>query len=300
MEGYFLYIANKLESIRLQSGNGKYDILAELKSWDLWRAVLAEGISTMLFVLIGTMSAMDLDQTDQGDKNAKFVRIAFAFGLMIAVCIQMIGHVSGGHMNPAVSIAMLVSGKISPFRAFFYCLAQSVGGVLGSLILKGFTPDRLHSNLGLTEINEELNVWQGLVCEIMFTFILVMSIMGCTDSNRPFFGSPALGIGLTVAVVHLAAIPFTGASMNPARSLSSALVSNVFNDHWVYWVGPVCGGVIASIVYKYIFNPYKRCLSYEEASSKLLGDSDMIVIPRSYYVDNKFYEKSPHTSVYHF
>lgn len=83
MDGYFLYLANKLEKVRLQSETGKFDVLTELKSWDLWRAVLAEGLSTMLFVLIGTMSAMDLEQTDEGDKNAKYVRVSMSECLQI-------------------------------------------------------------------------------------------------------------------------------------------------------------------------------------------------------------------------
>ncbi|XP_053382421.1 aquaporin AQPAe.a-like [Mercenaria mercenaria] len=283
MEGYFLHIASRLENLRTQPCKGTFDILKELRSWDLWRAVIAEAMATALFVLIGTMSIMDLEQMDQGDRNAKYVRIAFAFGLIIAVCIQMIGHVSGGHMNPAVSIAMAVANVISPTRAVLYVFAQSLGGVVGSALLKAFTPSRLHNNLAVTVVSPELHVGQGLACEMIFTFILVMSIMGCTDSNRPLFGSPAVGIGLTITVVHLAAIPFTQASMNPARSLGSAVASLHFDDHWVYWVGPIVGGILAAILYKYVFNPYRKCMSYEDAVNQLLADTNMIVIPKSYF-----------------
>ncbi|XP_060598108.1 aquaporin-4-like [Ruditapes philippinarum] len=211
---------------------------------------------------------------------------------MIAVCIQMIGHVSGGHMNPAVSIAMAVANWISPTRAFLYVCAQSAGGILGSFLLKLFTPSRLHNNLAVTTINPELNVGQGLGCEIIFTFILVMSIMGCTDMNRPLFGSPAIGIGFTVAVVHLAAIPFTAASMNPARSLGSAVISKYFKDLWVYWVGPIAGGIVAAVVYKFVFNPYRKHVSYKWAAKELMNDTEMIVIPKDYFSAGQKTDKS--------
>ncbi|XP_060576031.1 aquaporin-5-like isoform X2 [Ruditapes philippinarum] len=290
MEGYFIHIANYIE--RLRSSHSKTElprsfsgkIIKELKSWELWRSVLAEFIATLLFVFIGTMSTLPI--VPVVDDWAKIIRIAFTFGLMIAVCIQMFGHVSGGHMNPAVSLAMAVAMEITPTRAILYTIAQCSGGTLGSLLLKGVTPTALHGNLGITSLNNEISEGQGLVCEIVFTFILVMSIFGTTDPNRALFGSPALGIGFTVAVVHLAAIPFTGASMNPARSLASSAVStgdNTFDNHWVYWVGPILGGAIAAIVYKYLFSPYRGKMTVAEASTKMMESSDMIVIPRSYF-----------------
>ncbi|XP_060576032.1 aquaporin AQPAe.a-like [Ruditapes philippinarum] len=283
MEGYFLYIANHLENIRLTDSRSSLPnkTIHELKTWDLWRAVLAEFVATVLFVFIGTMSA------SYGGYD--YTRIAFTFGLMIAVCIQMFGHVSGGHMNPAVSLAMAVATKISPSRAIVYIKAQCAGGILGSLLLKWVLPSRFHENLGMTTLYSELSEGQGLVCEIVFTFILVMSIFGTTDPNRALFGSPALGIGFTVAVVHLAAIPFTGASMNPARSFASSAVStgdNAFDNHWIYWVGPIIGGVAAAIVYKFLFSPYRGKMTVAEATTKMMESNDMIVIPRSYFKDH--------------
>ncbi|XP_060576036.1 aquaporin-4-like [Ruditapes philippinarum] len=213
-------------------------------------------------------------------------KIAFTFGLMIAVCIQMFGHVSGGHMNPAVSIAMAVAMEITPSRALLYTIAQCAGGILGSLLLKGVTPPRLHGNLGLTSLNNEISEGQGLVCEIVFTFILVMSIFGTNDPNRALFGSPALGIGFTVGVVHLAAIPFTGAGINPARSLASSAIStadNSFNNHWVYWVGPILGGVVAAIGTSTVLVHTGGKLTINEATNKMMESSDMVVIPRTYF-----------------
>lgn len=281
MDGYFLYIASKLEKLRTGPKKSVLDIVGEIKSWDLWRAVLAEGLATMLFVFIGTSAiVLPLGQALDG---AKIVRIAFSFGLMIAVLVQMFGHVSGGHMNPAVSIGMAVALKISPLRALLYIIFQCGGAVLGSLILKSVTPDEVHSDLGVNTVGPLLSVAEGFGCELVYTFILVFSIFGCTDENRPFFGSPALGIGLTIAVLHLAGIPYTGASMNPARSFGPAVISDNYDTHWVYWAGPMAGGVLAALLYKFIFDPYSRGVSMDQAIDKLMGETDLIVVPKTYF-----------------
>ncbi|XP_052773692.1 aquaporin-5-like [Mya arenaria] len=281
IDGYFLYLASRLDKLRQGDNTEDRNWLQELKTVSLWRAVLAEFIATLMFVFIGTMSAVDIVPIT--DTAGKFIRIGLTFGLMIAVCIQMIGHVSGGHMNPAVSLAMAVVLEISPARAVLYTVAQCCGGMLGSLLLKGVTPDELNDNLGLNTVNPELNGGQAVVCELVFTFILVMSICGCTDPNRALLGSPALGIGLTVSVLHFASIPFTGASMNPARSLASSVVSNNFDLHWVYWVGPVVGGVTAAVAYKYLFSPYRQTLSFPETAKKLMESNDVIILPKNYF-----------------
>lgn len=281
MDGYFLYVAHKLEKLRTGPQRSLLDVVGEIKSWDLWRAVLAEGVATMLFVFIGTSSIV-LPMGESLD-GAKIVRIAFTFGLMIAVLIQMFGHVSGGHMNPAVSVGMAVALKISPLRAVLYVVAQCGGALLGSLLLKGVTPDPLHSDLGVNTVSPLLSLAEGFGCEVVYTFILVFSIFGCTDDRRPFFGSPALGIGLTVGVLHLSGIPYTGASMNPARSLGPAVISDKFETHWVYWAGPLVGGILAALSYKFIFDPYARGVSMDEAINRMMGETDMIVIPKTYY-----------------
>ncbi|XP_052773593.1 aquaporin-5-like [Mya arenaria] len=284
IDGYFVYLASRLDKLRQGGDTETGNWLQELKTWPLWRAVLAEFLATLLFVFIGTMSAVDIVPIT--DPAGKFVRIGLTFGLMIAVCIQMFGHVSGGHMNPAVSLAMAVAMEISPTRAVLYTVAQCSGGMLGSLLLKGLTPAELNDNLGLTTVNPDLNGGQAFACELVFTFILVMSIFGCTDPNRALFGSPALGIGLTVSVLHFASIPFTGASMNPARSFASSVVSNNFDLHWVYWVGPVAGGVTAAVCYKYLFSPYRQTSSFAETAQQLMESNDVIVLPKNYFAEH--------------
>ncbi|ESO99183.1 hypothetical protein LOTGIDRAFT_82572, partial [Lottia gigantea] len=220
----------------------------ELKTLNLWRAVFAEFLATMLFVFLGCAATLT------GTGTAKEVKIAFTFGLAIMAMIQMIGHVSGGHVNPAVTVAMTVAMKSSVIRAVLYVFAQSGGAIVGAFILKGVTPSVFHDNLGVNDI-AGITSAQGFGIELILTFVLVIVIFGTTDGDRPAFGSQALLIGLTVTLGHVSSISFTGASMNPARSLGSAVASNSWDNHWIYWVGPILGGVLAALVYKLILSP---------------------------------------------
>ncbi|KAK7091111.1 hypothetical protein V1264_008840 [Littorina saxatilis] len=282
MEGLYIYTANKLEAIRTGSDGRKksYKIFdaGEIKSASFLRAVGAEFLAQILFVFLGGCSAM-FTTTD----NAQIIKIALGFGLSIMALIQMIGHVSGGHINPAVTIAMAVALNISIARAVMYVAAQVLGAIVGGFLLKGLTPDDFHSNLAVTSVNAQLTTGQGLGVEIILTFVLVFVIFGTTDENRPSFGSPALLIGLTVTLLHLAGVSFTGASMNPSRSLGSAVASGVYDGHWIYWVGPIIGGVLAAACYKLVISPYRSCLSMDDAVQKMLQDENFVAIPRDYF-----------------
>lgn len=249
--------------------------IRELKTWKFWRAVLAEFVGTMLFVFLGCASTL----TDPINP----VRIALAFGLAIMALIQMFGHISGGHFNPAVSLGFLASFQITIFRALFYTIAQTIGAIVGGMILRGVTPGAFHSNLGVTKVSDSYTLLQGVAIELILTFCLVFVIIATTDGNRTDFGSVSLKIGLTVAMLHFSSITLTGSSMNPARSLGSAVASNDYDTHWVYWVGPILGGCIASLLYKFLFSPYKGAISNEEATHKLLAEGNMIAIPRNYF-----------------
>ncbi|CAG5133918.1 unnamed protein product, partial [Candidula unifasciata] len=198
--------------------------------------------------------------------------ISLAFGLAIMALIQMVGHVSGGHINPAVTIAMAVVMNISVARAVLYISAQVLGAVVGGFLLKGLTPAKFHGNLAVTNLGTDISQVQGFGVEFMLTFCLVTVIFGTTDPNRASFGSPALLIGLTVTLGHLSGICYTGASMNPSRSLGSAVVSNAWDNHWIYWVGPIAGGVVSAAIYKLILNPYRGIINMEDAVCRLKSE----------------------------
>ncbi|XP_062599756.1 aquaporin-4-like [Saccostrea cucullata] len=226
MEGYFMHVSQAVTEARFgKDVEEKVYSIRELKTWKFWRAVLAEFVGTMLFVFLGCASTL----TDPINP----VRIALAFGLAIMALIQMFGHISGGHFNPAVSLGFLASFQITIFRALFYTIAQTIGAIVGGMILRGVTPGAFHSNLGVTKVSDSYTLLQGVAIELILTFCLVFVIIATTDGNRTDFGSVSLKIGLTVAMLHFSSITLTGSSMNPARSLGSAVASNDYDTHWV-------------------------------------------------------------------
>ncbi|XP_061182475.1 aquaporin-1-like [Saccostrea echinata] len=276
MEGYFMHVSQAVAEARFGKDlEEKVYSIRELKTWKFWRAVLAEFVGTMLFVFLGCASTLT--------NPINPVRIALAFGLAIMALIQMFGHISGGHFNPAVSLGLLASFQITIFRALLYTVAQTIGAIVGGMILKGVTPGDFHANLGVTKVSDSYTLLQGVAIELILTFCLVFVIVATTDGNRTDFGSVSLKIGLTVAMLHFSSITLTGSSMNPARSLGSAVASNDYDTHWVYWVGPILGGCIASLLYKFLFSPYRGAISNDEATHKLLAEGNMIAIPRNYF-----------------
>jgi len=179
--------------------------------------------------------------------------------------VQCVGHISGGHLNPAVTLAMLATGRIGLIKSLLYIVAQCLGAIAGAGILKSLTPDSLHHSLGQTTVNPQLNPVQGFGVEFLITFVLVFVIFAVTDDNRSdITGSVPLIIGLTVSTCHLFAIPYTGSSMNSARAIGPAVISGTWENHWVYWLGPCGGGVAAGILYHTVFAAKRRTSNIQE------------------------------------
>ncbi|XP_029450885.1 aquaporin-5-like isoform X1 [Rhinatrema bivittatum] len=221
------------------------------------RAVFAEFIATLIFVFLGLGSALKWPSA-----LPTILQISLAFGLSIGTLVQSLGHVSGAHINPAVTLAFLVGSHISILRAFFYIVAQLLGGMTGAAILYAVAPSGVRGNLAINALNNNTTPGQAVAIEIILTFQLVLCIFASTDGRRnDNLGSPALSIGLSVALGHLIGIYYTGCSMNPARSFAPAVVVKKFNNHWVFWVGPLVGGILASVIYNYLLFPYKRTVA---------------------------------------
>ncbi|KAM9319364.1 aquaporin-5-like [Gastrophryne carolinensis] len=226
----------------------------ELCSWSFYRAVFAEFLATLLFVFCGLGSALRWPSY-----LPTVLQIALAFGLAIATLVQMVGHISGANINPAVTIALLVGSQISIWRAIFYIIAQIVGGIAGAAILWGVVPPNIRGNLAINALSNNTSPGLAFVVEMIITFQLIMCIFASTDSRRTDnVGSPALSIGFSITVGHLVGIYFTGCSMNPARSFAPAVITGIFRNQWVFWVGPIVGGIIAAFIYCYILCPYFR------------------------------------------
>lgn len=160
-----------------------------------------------------------------------YIKIIF-FQKNLLPNLQTVGHVSGGHINPAVTVGMLAGGKIKIVRAIFYIIAQCAGSTAGSAsvraLLPSIIPDPGHTNL------THVTALQGLGIEFVLGFLLILTVYGVCDENKPEskFVAP-LAIGLTVTLGHLSAIGFTGASMNPGRTFGTAIIYGIWENHWV-------------------------------------------------------------------
>jgi MIP family channel proteins len=230
------------------------DIRSEFLALEAWRTTFAELVATLLFVFLGAGAVVASGTLTNGELTAtRLVAIALAHGLAIALLAFATANISGGHINPAVTFAALLTKKINVARGLMFMVAQLIGAVVGALLLLATIPDAADTNLGAHALGPGVSVGMGLLMEIIVTFALVFVIFA-TAVDRGGMGNLApLAIGLTVLVDHLLAVPITGASMNPARSFGPALVAGQWANHWIYWVAPLLGAAIAGLVYQFAF-----------------------------------------------
>jgi len=223
----------------------------EIKTTKFWRSIFAEYLATLLFLL-------NCSVTLTFSAQPTITQISLGFGLSIAVLVQIFGPASGAHINPAVTVGLAVSRRITIARAIFYIIFQSVGGITGAAICYAVTPASKRGTLGNLALGNDVTQYQGLAVETTLTFLLLMTILAATDPSKEdkTFG-PALSIGLAVTACHLIGIPYTGAAMNPARSFGPAVVMNIWpHYHWIYWAGPILGAVLAGTLYKLVFEEH--------------------------------------------
>ncbi|MBI4125468.1 MAG: MIP family channel protein [Deltaproteobacteria bacterium] len=216
-----------------------------------WKACLAELIATFTLVFVG-VGSICLDATKGG---VGLVGIALAHGLAITVMVAAIGHISGGHINPAVTFGVWLAKKIPTGRAAGYVIAQLAGAALGAWFLTCFYHDltALPTALGTPLLAETVTFGQGAFLEAVLTFFLVFVIFGSAIDGRGAKVIAPLAIGLAVTLDILVGGPLTGAAMNPARAFGPALISGYWTNHSVYWVGPLIGGGLGALVYKWAF-----------------------------------------------
>lgn len=223
----------------------------ELRSIAFSRAVLTEFLATLLFVFFGLNSALDWPEP-----QASELQVAMAFGLAIGTLVQTLGHISGAHINPAVTVACLVGCHISFLRAAFYVAAQLLGGVAGAAIVHRITPEDVRGDLAINAVSNNTTTGQATAVELFATMQLVLCILASTDERRTDnVGTPALSIGLSITMGHIISSRYTGCSMNPARSLAPAVITGKFDDHWVFWIGPLVGAILGSLLYNYVLCP---------------------------------------------
>lgn len=240
---------------------------------------LAEFIGTFVltFVACGAASVSGGSQGLLG-----VVGISLTFGLVIVAMAYSIGNISGCHINPAVSFGMLLSGRMSLVDFMGYVIAQMLGGIAAAAALFGFTKTlnseiiaqyKLYYALDLTSLGTngfdaqggflEVNVWGAIIVEVVLTFVFVLTIIGVT-SKAEYSNIAGIVIGLSLALVHLFGVPFTGTSVNPARSFGPALIkaildgsSTALSQVWVFILAPLVGAALAALVYMVLSSPSK-------------------------------------------
>jgi len=223
----------------------------DLKPIPLVKSVVAELLGTMFLVVIGCGAAL---QWNMGRFDT--TQVSLAFGLAVMSIASCTGHISGGNLNPAVSVGLLAGGKLSLLKCVLYIFAQCIGAILGATVLYLATPVAARATLGSNAVSSGVPVFGAFVMELLLTSLLIMVIYAsAVDSNNksaPML--PPLLIGLTVTVAHLVLMPYTGTSINPARSLGPAVISGntkALKDLWVFWIGPLLGGALGGFLYRF-------------------------------------------------
>jgi MIP family channel proteins len=211
---------------------------------------MAEFFGTFSLVVVGCGAII----VDQQTNDLTHVGVALAFGLVVMVMIGATGHISGAHLNPAVTLAFAVARHFPWRRIPVYLGAQIAGAVLAAGVLRVLFGRS--STLGVTVPGGSLG--QSFQLEVLLTAALMFVITAVATDTKAVGHLAAIMIGSTVGVNALWGGPISGASMNPARSLGPALVAGVWNGHWIYWIGPVIGAVLGALAYQLIREPLEK------------------------------------------
>jgi aquaporin Z len=222
------------------------------------KKLIAEFIGTLWLVLGGCGSAVLA--AAYPELGIGFVGVAIAFGLTVVTMAYAIGHISGCHLNPAVSIGLWAGGRFDKKELLPYIIAQVLGGIAGAGILyliatgkSGFEIGGFAANGYAEHSPGGYSMLAALVSEVVMTFMFIMIILGATHSKAPK-GFAGLAIGLGLTLIHLISIPVTNTSVNPARSTSQAIFAGdwAIDQLWLFWLAPIVGAIIAGVVYKYM------------------------------------------------
>ena len=223
--------------------------------YNLTQKLAAEFIGAFALTFFGA-GAICVDHYLQGSGGLGLFAIAAVHGLTIAIMVSALGHVSGGHFNPAITIGFWVTRRLTTVDTLAYWGAQLAGAVIAAFLLKALIPDDTWRAvaLGTPELARDFPKLAGMALEAITTFFLVFTVFATAVDERGTFKAIAgFGIGLSITIGILVAGPFTGAALNPSRAFGPALAIGHWNNQGVYWIGPLAGGFIAGLLYDGLF-----------------------------------------------
>ncbi len=226
---------------------------------DLIRKMVAELIGTFMLVFVGTGAIMTA--TDIGPLS-----YIFGFGIGLIFIVYAIGHISGAHVNPAVTLGLALTGKFPMMQVPYYWGAQVIGGLLASLVLRLLYGNL--NNMGITQVADGYSLIDGFVLEVIATAVFLFVILAVATDKRADAAVAGLAIGGTLLVIQVFAGQVSGGSVNPVRSLAPALVSGTFGDLWIYLTAPFIGAAIGAVAYEFVRGT-------EEHAESRAGDDTM-------------------------
>lgn len=250
--------------------------IREFRTWSFYRAIITEFVSSMVLLYITMLVIIGNEQQIQMGGPCAGVGtlgVAWAFGGVIFALVYCTAGVSGGHVNPAVTLGCFMTRMITLPRAVGYMIAQCLGAICGAGLAKGWQRTYYEDHGGGTNfVHHGYTKGSALGAEIVGTFVLLFVVLCASDPKRKAKDThvPVLAplpIGFAVLVIHLATIPITNTSINPARSLAPAILYNsryVWNDQWIFWVGPFLGAAIAATLQNYVLSESHPFMRLEE------------------------------------
>ncbi|XP_037897381.1 neurogenic protein big brain isoform X2 [Glossina fuscipes] len=252
----------------------KKNMQAEIRTLEFWRSVISECLASFFYVFIVCGAAAGAGVG--ASVSSVLLATALASGLAMGTLTQCFLHISGAHINPAVTLASCVIRTISPMRATMYITAQCGGGIAGAALLYGVTVPGYQGNLqAAISHNASLAAWERLGVEFILTFVVVLTYFISTDSVKKVMGNSAPSIAASYSACSFVSMPY----LNPARSLGPSFVLNKWENHWVYWFGPLIGGFASGLVYEYIFNTRRNVrrikINMENDTSSINSEDDL-------------------------
>ncbi|EFA11295.1 neurogenic protein big brain [Tribolium castaneum] len=278
---HIVTLFEKLEALRNDKPNSQFtsklSIKVEVRTLEFWRSVISECIASFVYVFVVCGAKAGAFDGGSATTSLGVLSTALAAGFAMISLTQCFGHISGAHINPAVSLAMGITKNISLLRTTMFIVAQCGGAIAGAAFLYGVSIPRTQEDLPMSLPIKD-GPWERFGNEFILTFVVVLAYFVSMDAQRRWMGMSAITIGATYsACSFVSPMPH----LNPARSLGPSFVLKKWDNHWVYWLGPIIGGVAAGLIHEYIFNS-KRSKRQNSSSD---GDSSSIQSDEDTYDD---------------